>query len=352
MYYTKLFDNNLNKRRQNFENYLDVLFPNTISNLICNYDCYLEGKSFTVDCFPDEPQRTFDNIRNRTIRCMFTLHDGRIVIGGDSICKIINQNGSCEAIFSDFSGSVSCITELYDGRIVIASGIYITNLQIWNPLTGKCDMRLQNYDAYITKIIVLFDGRIMGYCACQNDKWKIVFKIWNPLNGCVDSIFSDRMSKCYTVDSCINLFPNGQILVVTNHHTLALWNPQTKNIHIISKDEYNHMTNAILLTDGRIIVSQTNKITIYTNTKQKLHKKVECTVIDNGNDTAYHLVELPDERFACLNYGSQLKIYHLNNNKCEMVLQTSEKHFITGMTVLPNGQIVYASQEGFMTIWT
>ncbi len=80
MYYTKLFDNNLNKRRHNLENYLDVHFPNIISYLICNYDGYIEGKSFTFYCFPEEPQRTFDNKCNRTIRCISTLHDGRIVI--------------------------------------------------------------------------------------------------------------------------------------------------------------------------------------------------------------------------------------------------------------------------------
>ncbi len=213
-------------------------------------------------------------------------------------------------------------------------------------------MILQNNDAYIMEIIVLLDGRVIGSCTCQKDNWKIVFKIWNPINGCVDTIFSDRMSKCYNVDSCINLFPNGLIIVVTNHHTLALWNPQTKNIHIISKDEFNHMTNAILLTDGRLIVSQKNKIIIYAKTKHKLNKKENYKVIDNANDTAYHIVELPDERFACLNYGCELKVFDLKNNNCEMILQTSQKDFITDMSVLPNGQIVYASQEGIMTIWT
>src|SRR5579863_2126743 len=176
MYYTKLFEKN---RRQILENYLNVIFPNAMANLISEYDCYLEGKSFIVDCFPDVPQiSSLDHIGgNRIIRCISTLHDGRIAIGGDNICKIINpQTGLSDAVFTNFSGSVSCITELRDGRIIICSGHIITHLQIWDPFgsaeqpvgplrqprTGNCDMILQNDDTYITKIIVLSDGRVMG----------------------------------------------------------------------------------------------------------------------------------------------------------------------------------------------
>jgi WD40 repeat protein len=361
MYYTKLFDKTTKKRQRVLESYLDVFFPNTIANLISNYDCYLDGKAYTFDCFPNPPLRTFDDDDGyyRTIWCMTTLHDGRIAIGGNSVCKIINPqtNSSntscnCDNIFTDLNGSVSRIAELHDKRIVIGSSILTTYLQIWNPRTGKCDMILQNNDTYIKNITVLSDGRVMGSCLDINNK-KLMFKIWNITTGCVDAIFSNRMSKCCTANSCIKLFPTGQMIVVTNHHTLALWNPfgsaeqptgplppqrmlvspsrpQTKDIHMISKDYHDmHIPKAILLTNGQIIVSQDKKVKIYTNTLYKKQKKINYKVIDNDN--AYCIVELPDERIAYSTYEGRLKIVDMKNNKCDMVLQ-SEHNVTYGMT--------------------
>jgi len=354
---TKLFDEITLKRRQILENHLDAIFPNVMARLICTYDCYLEGKSFRFDCFPDRLPSTFDNPGDYTIHCICALRDGRIVVGGNNVWKILNPlTGSCCATYTHSLGSAICVAELHDGRIVIGLGASTTQLQIWNLQTEKCDMILQN-DEYIGKIVVLLDGRIMGSCFDMKSRHKgIVIKIWDLKNSspggsaaaAVDAVFSNHMSKCYTVDTCINMFPNGQIIVVTNHHSLARWNPQTKDIHIISKNKYIHFMEALILSNGQIIISDHYKLKICTTTCYKKHKNENFRIIVDNSAFIYRIVELPDERIAYLN-NSKLEIFDLKNNKCDMVL-TDNFDFITGIGVLPSGSIVCASQEGIVTV--
>ncbi len=327
------------RRRYTIEIYLYVYFPTIIANLISNYDCNLDGKLYKFDC-TSRQQETFDDMNiHCVIHCLLTLHDGRIAIGGNSICKIMNpQTELCENIFNDFSGSVSCMTELDNNNIVVCSGLIITKLQIFNPQTGSCDMILTNdANSYISRIITLSDQQLMGLCFTR--ECGSFFTIWNIVDGSI-KVFSNYISKCHTMSQCVDLFPNGQTLVITNHQTLVMWNPQTKALQTLSK-----ANNALLLSNGQILQSFNGKFQI-----RNFSGKLKNLDIENG--CIFFICELPDERIVYLNSEYKLKVFDLRTNQYDIIMSLSMMNHINNIGILPNGHIVCTSQDGIITMVT
>jgi hypothetical protein len=352
---TNICDEITLKRRQIIEDHLDEVFPNVIGKIICTYDCYLSGSMTSFDCYL---KRSNDYRPRSIVCCIYALRDGRIVVGGDNIWKIFDSlTGRCDCTYTNQSGIAGSIAELPDGRIVIRfGGLQNDQLQIWNLKTKKCDDDLAHEYSSICEIVVLLDGRIMGYgYDYSNGNRKLIINIWKLDNSLterlvIDASFSNYMSKCYTADTSLKMFPNGQIMVITNHHTLALWNPQTKDIQIISKNIYSNVDNILMLSNGQIIIMNHNSLKICVNVhhKNNNNKKENFRIFEIENKYVFNTIELPDERIAYLCYNGDLKIYDLRNNICDMVLPI---HPVPGIiTTLPSGIIVCATQKGIITV--
>ena len=334
------------RRRPIIQNYLDEFFPDTIAFLISNYDCCLNGELYTIDCFPGRPSgwswdnsieswdNIIDNRENNTIHCLCVLQDGKIAIGGNTICKIMNlQTGLCEKTFDKFQGSVSCIKELYDSRIVVCSGSVASFLQILDARGNYYNLHMENKNCYVQQIIVLNDHQIMG--DCNDPGGQIVFKIWNTITGAISKQFSSNMSKTLKVDECLTLSTT-EMLIKTNRHTLVLWNLQTKKFKLLIKDT-NYHTKGIVHSNGKIIT--------YDNKILQIGKKQI-----NEENNPYLMGELPDERIYFINHNRELKIFDMRTNQFDLICDLNNKDYINSTGVLANGQIVCTSQDGMLRI--
>jgi WD40 repeat protein len=349
-------------RREAIKTCLTIFFPTTIATIISNYDSHFTGNvcSFDVMLKDEEQEPGFETYN--PIHSMITLHDGRIAIGRNGICEIFNPSTSLceitrcelagftyanplsEIVFTDFEGSATCLAELNDGRIVVCSGNWVCKLQIWNVKTGKCDVILDNNNMFVSKIVVLHDQRIMAFGSDITNRSSILFKIWNLNDIHKPEIVTNIITKQLSVYSCIYLDKNGQSLIVTNHHTLALWNPVTKYFNMISKKKSDYLFfHAIILSNGNIVSLRLDKLILSTIINQK---KINNKEYLNKNDIAFHLmIELADERLALLNCKNQLKIFDMKTNQFDLIIDLP-KGFINNMGILPNGDVVCTTQEG------
>jgi WD40 repeat protein len=331
-------------RREAIKTCLITFFPTTIATLISNYDSHFTGKvcSFDLTLKNAEQEPGFETYN--PIHSMITLHNGRIAIGRNGICEIFNPLTTLsETVFTDFEGSATCLAELKDGRIVVYSGNWVCKLQIWNVKNGKCDVTLDNNNMFVAKIVVLHDQRIMAFGSDITNRSRM-FKIWNLNNLHEPEIVTNVITKQLSVDSCIYLDNNGQSLIVTNHHTLLLWNPVTKYFHTISKEKSDCLFfHAIILSNGNILSLRQDKLILSTITnKKKIHEKQYSTI----TDIAIRLMlELPDERLALLNEKNQLKIFDMKTNQYDLIIDFT-KGFINNIGILLNGDIVCTTQEG------
>src|SRR5438552_247286 len=116
-------NNQIRYRRKNISLYLDTFFPNVITQIIKRYDYYFEGKSLTfVEKFDDA-----------------------------------------------YFNTIEYIARLPNGKIVTAA----SDIRIWNPLTGNCELKYINNNK-VYHITITNDGRIVG--ALENG----TIRIWNP----------------------------------------------------------------------------------------------------------------------------------------------------------------------------
>jgi WD40 repeat protein len=351
----ELYDNCKFKRHQIIENHLDEFFPDVIAKLICTYDRYLDGTMTSFECYP-ERLSTIDGDLIYNMHCMCVLRDGRIVVGCDNIWKIFDPlTGRCDATRTTQRGSIIQILELQDGRIVICYWrINKTRMQIWNLQTKKCDVNLYQ-DHCTMQIVELSDGRIMGH-GCRDDirkKKKIIVTIWKlDTSSLFEKLvisFENYVSNSYTINKCLKMFPNGQIIVLTNHHTLAQWNPQTKDIHIISKNNHKDVDNILMLSNGQIITINVHEIKISTHSyHKKNHKKEDFKIIAHEVNCILDCIEIPDDQIAYLCGDGNLKIYDLKTNICAMMFPIDPAPDIIDM--LPSGSIISAAKKGIVTV--
>ncbi len=324
-------------RREAIKTYLVPFFPFEIATLISNYDSHLKGiLSFFVY---HEPLDYYYS----PMHCLKGLHDGRIAIGANNLCQIINPiTENCENSFTNCPGSVTSILELDDNRIVVVSGCFISKLQIWNLTTNKCNMTLENDDMYVTNMIVLWDGRIMisGSIDC-----KCLFRIWNISCNSVES-FTNFISKSITVSSCIDLHKTGSCLIITNHHAIAMWNPKTKYFKNVTTKKSNGFNQfSVFLKNEQVITCQPNLLTLWTINKKRVNSKEYSNMTNSEN---YCMIELEDERLAFLNFENQLRIFDMKTNQYDLEIDLPKKNSIYNIAMLPNQDIICTSLEGII----
>jgi WD40 repeat protein len=96
---------------------------------------------------------------------VIVLLDGRIISASDRTLNIWDPlTGKCDTVATLYdepdSTSIRCTTVLPDGRVVIGS--YDGTLRIWDSLTEKYDMMFEGQVKFVSNIFVLSDGRIIS----------------------------------------------------------------------------------------------------------------------------------------------------------------------------------------------
>jgi WD40 repeat protein len=355
-------------RRISITTYLHTFFPKVVSNLISEYDYYLEGKS--------------NNLTGHScsVNCFAILPDGRLVSGSDDkSIKIWNmQDGKCEVIFTGHKNEVTCITVLHDGYIV--SGSSSGELKLWNPYVNIgtngninfCDKSL-NTGSRIISISDLPDKQILIVNKMRYSDATLT--IWNRY-------LQDNINKptIRSQEGVHTVFPDGRIIFRSFNNTLDEITILPDNNITIRKANLN--THNVLPTD-----SQTKKksypqdalnvvhINTYTDGQQNylvtersdimgilIHvwnlSTGKCisgfrvfSMIHSSSSLFSDMIILPDNRIAILD-NDTIKIYKLPTGKYNNTFRGTASEIFRTIALLPDGRIVTGSVCGMIKIWS
>jgi hypothetical protein len=255
--------------------------------------------------------------------------------------------GRCDDTYTNRNSMVNHVIELCDGRIVICFWEYDSTLmQIWNLQTKKCDVNLY-LNHHTIQIIELSDGRIMSH-GYRTDIWNhrtIIVNIWK-LDNSTKGLVVDGSFLLHKSDKCFNMFPDGQIIMRTNRHMLARWDPQTKDIRIVSKNDYANINDILMLSNGQIIINNSRELKISTNIHHaKKSSKTQFRIIVRES-YILNCIECFDDQIAYLCRDGNLKIFDLKNNICDQVIPIYLASDIS--KILLSGVIICATQKGIV----
>jgi WD40 repeat protein len=372
------------ERRKFIRKYLNNFTPDVISNLISEYDYYVNGNceitlkghfnciyycNFVSDnqglrlvsashnakiqiwdalTWNIMKKLTLKNILSR-VPC-YILPDGRIMKHSnlnDGIMEIWNvHTDNCELTLRHHS-RINCCAFLPDERIITGSDD--STLKIWNIKTGfsntscKCELTLEGHTDSVEMCRVLSDGRIIS-ASLDN-----TLKIWNIQNGMCELTMrghTDSIKDC-------SILSDGKIISASYDGTLKIWNIKSGSSNTscnceltLCEDKYNNMTCYAILSDRRIVSGTSNgtlKIWNISNGK--------CELILKGHSgTVSCCSVLPDGRIISGSFDDTLKIWNPQIGKCEVTLE-GHNDWVSCCAISPDGIIVSGSYDNTLKIW-
>ncbi|HLX53231.1 MAG TPA: WD40 repeat domain-containing protein, partial [Aquella sp.] len=237
------------QRMRNIETYLNIFLPKDVIEIICGYDYYLEGTSYTFK----------DYIKYlRRIISISVLSDGRIMGASSSgQHKILNpQTGKCDLNFNGTDNFIQYSLVLSDGRLV--SAVY-NKIKIWNPQTKICDVICNGHTDGVVCLALLSDRHIKKSSLLNDEKdvdehlvsgsHDTTIKIWNIRTGKCDITLEGHTRWIW----CIKILSDGRIASGSADRTIKIWNLQTGKCDITLKGHMDFIFCIDELPDRRIV---------------------------------------------------------------------------------------------------
>jgi WD40 repeat protein len=256
------------------------------------------------------------------VSCIAVLPDGRIVTGScDNTLRLWNvqslditkepvQTQHSDVLFFGHIGAINCVNVLPDGRII--SGSADTSLKIWNVQTGLCDITFKEHTTSINRLFVLSDGRIVS--GSDNE----TIKNWDSTTGICNFTIRKKFIRYHT---CIVL-TDDRIVSIIDNTIVKIYNSKTGLCDITFErnkllGSYNYTFIMNELPDGRIMIKVANdtiKIIILEDLFSKVVQETgdnDLIISDNSHDEiCYDALLLSDGRIIMTTTNSKLKIIY------------------------------------------
>jgi len=334
--------NKINNRRKNISTHLHSFVPKDIADLIAEYDYYIEGVSH--------------NFR-RNMTCEAILSDGRVIGKSLGVLKILNiKTGKIDTTFRCHTGEIKSIAMHPDGRIV-SCAVNDTMIKIWNPLTKKCEVELNNHNNP-SCVAVLPNGNVV----CGSYK---TLTIWNQETE-KNYVIHHRSPQLLTPHddwiSCITTLSNRRFASGSYDSTITVWNFDNNDM-IACLHLRGHTAGVICLAtlpDGRIVSGSTDFTLKIWNT---LTGTNDITLVGH-TDIVSCVTVLPDGRIASGSMDRTIKIWNPKTGKCHVTFYNNDKVYnimtyydgrIISQTIFDMFDSIYFSHQSIfdvMKIWS
>jgi WD40 repeat protein len=202
-----------------------------------------------------------DDRHTYPVECLIQLTDGRVCGGSYGSIKIGNKDNLVnEMIIRTLEYGVYSLVQLRNGSL--CSGFFGGHIKVWNIATGVCEMTLNGHTGRVTAIVVIDELRI---CSCSHDE---TIKVWITSSGLCDRtleeptmINTSRWKTHQHLDMI--LLQDGRLFTLIHDGSAKIWNNDTGTCELsikVSDDKYSKLSKVIQLHDGRIVVSECNRL--------------------------------------------------------------------------------------------
>ena len=244
------------------------------------------------------------------------------------------------------TGSVNALAVLPDGRLASGAGAYYeereadNTIRLWDLKSYRETGRLEGHTDSVNALAVLPDGRL---ASASTDG---TIRFWDP-NRAEAARFDNDTSPVNTLVPMPGARLASGYTVRYKDQPIRVWDVDSaREIVRFNVDQYWAMT---ALPDGRLALAGNDTIRLWD-----IERGIETARLEGHAGPVKALLVLPDGRLAA-GSGDAIHLWDCETATLKGRLQISHTSsifpFVIGLAMMPNGQLVSASEGNIIRLW-